>query len=710
MEINKKFDFSKLKKPLLIICIIAIIAIIAFLVNKYRTAEIAYTNNYDIVLLGDEEITIYKGEEYQEPGYSGTDSNNKDVTGEINVTDNIDTKKIGTYKVTYTIGNVTKERTVKVIAKPVGYTYIHLYGEVNTFIYVGEKYQEKGYIVIDSIDGDRLNEKVTVKSDLDTSKEGIYKIVYSVTNSGGVTTSKERYVIVMDRNLSLIPNTKELTKDNVTISIYVKDEQFNYITLPNGQKKSERTSSYEVSNNGTYKFVMYNKNGQSKEKSITITNIDKESPSGSCTGTYGSGITQINIDAKDNVGINRYVINDTAYTTNSIRLNGEYSSVNVTIYDKVGNNKTIACNINNNVGPTATPVTPFKTVTKTPSPSPTPTTSYYYPTPTRIPTVAVTTTKPITTIKPAVTTKPATTTTKPVVTTVKPTNTPTKKPTVTPTPAGTSTATYQPTKPPIGISYTINTSTLKVWMEKKSRYYISHVWASDPYNQVKVATPSNWSKTVEYASDILKNAVTTHGYQGKAIFAVNGSAFINKPVFGQSQYPDSWNYTSASPIIIVEGKTLRDSTNNVPNNMYTYGLKSNGDLAYYYFKQGANLTENANARNRLIADGIKNTTAFSTVLVKNGQVNTTATATNMRQGWCQINKNNFIFITNHITDRSLSLSLADEAAIMVDLGCKTGVRLDGGGSTTLLIKDRNNKITTLVGNTRQIADVLYFHE
>ena len=90
---------------------------------------------------------------------------------------------------------------------------------------------------------------------------------------------------------------------------------------------------------------MHNTNGEKIEKQITINNIDREVPSGSCTGSYGSGISQINIKANDNIGISKYVLNGTTYTTNSIRLNEELRSVNVTIYDKAGNSKNISCDL-----------------------------------------------------------------------------------------------------------------------------------------------------------------------------------------------------------------------------------------------------------------------------------------------------------------------------------------------------------------------------
>ena len=141
------------------------------------------------------------------------------------------------------MGNITKERNVKVIEKPVGATHIHLYGDMNIFLYVGEKYQEKGYEVVDTVDGASLKDKVTINSNVDTSKEGIYHIIYSVTNTSGVTTSIQRSVVVMDRTLSLLTDTTEMTNKNVTINIYAKDEMFDYLILPNNNKTKERIST-----------------------------------------------------------------------------------------------------------------------------------------------------------------------------------------------------------------------------------------------------------------------------------------------------------------------------------------------------------------------------------------------------------------------------------------------------------------------------------
>jgi len=344
---NEKKLFNLPKLPLIIIGGIILLIVIIFLVSKlFNKDKIVYEEKiYYINLIGSTNITMYQGDIFVEPGYKGIDDEGNDLTDEVVVSTNINSNEIGNYKVSYTLGNITKERNVKVIDKPDGATYIHLHGDVNVFLYVGEKYDEKNCDVVDTVDSDILKDKVIINSNVDTSKEGIYKVIYSVTNTRGITTSKVRTVIVMDRNLSLIPSPNEVTNGNVTINIYARDELFDYLVLPNNMKETKSVSTYEVSNNGTYKFIMYNNKGESREKSIEITNIDREVPSGSCSGYYGSGISQITIKAKDNVGISKYEIDGTSYTSSSIKLNKEVSSVNITIYDKAGNTKAISCKL-----------------------------------------------------------------------------------------------------------------------------------------------------------------------------------------------------------------------------------------------------------------------------------------------------------------------------------------------------------------------------
>ena len=340
----KKIDFNNIDYKKIIIfsgiILLVIIGIILITKNKH--------NNYFIDLDGEDLIMIYKDSEYVDPGYSARNNKGVDFTDKVVVSDDVNTSVVGDYKVIYTLGDTRVVRYVSVIEKPIGATSIYLSGEVTMYLRVGEEYKEPGYTVIDSIDSN-LTDKVIVKNEVDTSKEGIYRITYMVTNSTGVSTQVSRTVIVMGSNISISLDNEKITNGSVGINVYVVDNYFDYMVAPNGEKVSEKKYTYQVNKNGEYKFSIYDKLGKSQEKSILVSNIDKEAPNGSCTGLYGNGKTSINIKAVDNTGISKYVVNGRDYSSNNITLDKDYSSVSVVIYDKAGNSKNINCSMKEDI-------------------------------------------------------------------------------------------------------------------------------------------------------------------------------------------------------------------------------------------------------------------------------------------------------------------------------------------------------------------------
>ena len=183
-------NFSSLKTPLIIvgaiILFIILVVIVALLMNRKP--------KYYLSLIGDSEISIYQGSTYYELGYKAHDNHKKDLSSEVEVKNNIDSGTIGTYMVIYTLYDQTAKRVVNVIEAPEKATYIHLYGGKEVIVSVGEEFVDE-YEAIDAIDGD-ITQQVTKNGTVDTSKEGTYTVVYSVTNSQGVTTTEARTVTV----------------------------------------------------------------------------------------------------------------------------------------------------------------------------------------------------------------------------------------------------------------------------------------------------------------------------------------------------------------------------------------------------------------------------------------------------------------------------------------------------------------------------------
>ncbi len=188
---KKEFSLADYKRPLIFIggflILLIIILIIVFAVKGKK--------NYFITLEGEEEITIYQGATYNEPGYSGFDNKNHDLTSEVVVKDNIDVESIGKYEVKYSLYDKTATRTIIVVERPAVTTVIHLTGDRNMTIKLGTEFKDPGYKAIDAIDGD-ITDKVTKTGSVKSNTKGTYRIVYSVVNSKKVTTTEVRTVTV----------------------------------------------------------------------------------------------------------------------------------------------------------------------------------------------------------------------------------------------------------------------------------------------------------------------------------------------------------------------------------------------------------------------------------------------------------------------------------------------------------------------------------
>ena len=71
----------------------------------YRKIKVIDDEKPNIILNGDGEITLEYGEEYKEPGFSASDNYDGDITSKVMVKNTINTKKTGTYKITYKVSD-----------------------------------------------------------------------------------------------------------------------------------------------------------------------------------------------------------------------------------------------------------------------------------------------------------------------------------------------------------------------------------------------------------------------------------------------------------------------------------------------------------------------------------------------------------------------------------------------------------------------------
>lgn len=124
--------------------------------------------------------------------------NKKDLTKNIERNGNVNTKKVGEYKVVYTIKYKKIQKSLTQIVKVVDKTppELTLLGD-DLIISKNKKIKDIGCKAIDNYDGD-ITKKVKLKNSIDTAKPGEYELVYEVKDSSGNKSSVKRKVTILE--------------------------------------------------------------------------------------------------------------------------------------------------------------------------------------------------------------------------------------------------------------------------------------------------------------------------------------------------------------------------------------------------------------------------------------------------------------------------------------------------------------------------------
>ena len=263
---------------------------------------------------------------------------------------------------------------------------------------------------------------------------------------------------------------------------------------------------------------------------------------------------------------------------------------------------------------------------------------------------------------------------------------------------------------------TDETETLKVYITDHNNYYLTRVWMQDPYTQINKQDANPYGKTLRHPSELLNNAIKENHLENKLIVAMNASGFYLKNTYDAdsvNRYP-AFDKTSVGTIVITNGQVVRNAYTKAFKTWYIYGIDKSGNLQIFTDLKAstqAELDAKKNWADQVINSGIRNTFSFASPLIENGVASTkttsmpSTTGKPKRQAFCQVDGNNYAFITGQ------ALSRDDLINIMKGLNCQTGVNLDGGGSIALLYKSASSdKIQTVTGNGRQLTEVLYMVE
>lgn len=221
------------KKILLFFICLIILLLVCF--------SIFHFSKISLKLVDEDKITIKLNEEFKDPGVEAKFLFWK--LKDIKVEGNVDTSKIGSYKIKYTSKFAYKKRSIERIVDVVDgeKPQLELIGKDNIQLYVNNVYEEKGYKASDNIDGD-ITDKVVVNNTVDNTKAGSYKVTYEVTDSSGNKAYLERIVEVIDRpatNCKGVPvlmyhffydsNESDHSGDGNWMEIHEFEEQVKYL-------------------------------------------------------------------------------------------------------------------------------------------------------------------------------------------------------------------------------------------------------------------------------------------------------------------------------------------------------------------------------------------------------------------------------------------------------------------------------------------------
>ena len=185
--------------------------------EEYANIEITLGSILDgvtpmISLKGANPYCMVKGTQYVEPGATATDNVDGNITDRIVVTNKVSGNLMGAFRVVYKVEDSSGNQAiayravivttscpdeVKEPAKAINNApRITLIGKNSVTINRGTEYIDLGATAYDKEDGDITSKIVTDTSNVNPNSAGIYKVIYRVTDSGGLTSTATRTVTV----------------------------------------------------------------------------------------------------------------------------------------------------------------------------------------------------------------------------------------------------------------------------------------------------------------------------------------------------------------------------------------------------------------------------------------------------------------------------------------------------------------------------------
>ena len=197
-----------------------------------------------ITLKGSNPYCMVKGTKYVEPGAVATDNVDGNISDKIVVTNNVTGNLMGAFRVIYKVEDSSGNEAIAYRAvivttecpeeKPEtainNAPTISLIGKTAVTVSRGTQYIDLGATAYDKEDGDLTSKIVTDTSAVNTNQDGIYKVIYRVTDSGGKTSTATRTVTVKSSTAS--NPVVRFTEDKNNIEVVVGEGNDNLLTPP----------------------------------------------------------------------------------------------------------------------------------------------------------------------------------------------------------------------------------------------------------------------------------------------------------------------------------------------------------------------------------------------------------------------------------------------------------------------------------------------
>ncbi len=132
-------------------------------------------------------------------GVSAYDSEDGDLTGDVVVSGEVNTNRVGAYPLTYSVTDSDSNTTEEIRQVTVYNTAPVINGVNNETILVNSDFDPmEGVSATDAEDGDISNSDIQVSGQVNTAVVGQYTLTYQVTDAAGETTTNERVITVTD--------------------------------------------------------------------------------------------------------------------------------------------------------------------------------------------------------------------------------------------------------------------------------------------------------------------------------------------------------------------------------------------------------------------------------------------------------------------------------------------------------------------------------